>query len=147
MELNYKIRALRLHYNLSQQHVADLLNICQKAYSKIETGDTALTINRLKAIAKIFKIHLWELVLVDFEVLIETYNTNKISNNSIKTLSSFYYLIETYENKIRLLEDENNFLKKEIQHLNSIHSKKKNIITSLPPNFFFAKRLNKKVNY
>ncbi|MDT8413676.1 MAG: helix-turn-helix transcriptional regulator [Vicingaceae bacterium] len=127
MELNYKIRALRLHYNLSQQYVADLLNICQKAYSKIETGDTVLTINRLEGIAKIFKIHLWELILVDFEVLIEKYNTNKISNNSIKTLSSFYYLIETYENKIRLLEDEINFLKKENQYLKTVHSKKKKI--------------------
>lgn len=112
MELNYKIRALRLHYNLSQQHVADLLNICQKAYSKIETGDTNLTINRLEGIAKIFKIHLWELVLIDFEVLIEKFNAGNTNNDSIKTLSSFYYLIETYENKIRLLEDENNLLKK-----------------------------------
>lgn len=125
MELNYKIRALRLHYNLSQQHVADLLNICQKAYSKIETGGTVLTISRLEEIAKIYKIHLWELILIDFEVLIKKYNTNKISNNSIKTLSSFYYLIETYENKIRLLEDEINFLKKENQYLKTVHSKKK----------------------
>ena len=118
MELNYKIRALRLHYNLSQQHVADLLNICQKAYSKIETGNTTLTINRLEEIARVFKIHLWELVLIDFEILIEKFNTGKTNNDSIKTLSSFYYLIETYENKIRLLEEENNSLKKENQHLN-----------------------------
>lgn len=124
MELNYKIRALRLHYNLSQQNVADLLSISQKAYSKIETGDTVLTINRLKEIAIIFKVHLWELVLIDFEVLIEQSNTGKTKNNSIKALSSSYYLIETYENKFQLLKEENDSLKKENQYLKTIHSKK-----------------------
>lgn len=48
-----KIRLLRLSRNLSQQNIADELNITVAAYSNIERGVSDINLTRLEAIAHI----------------------------------------------------------------------------------------------
>lgn len=48
-----KIRLLRLSRNLSQQNIADELNITVAAYSNIERGVSDINLTRLDAIARI----------------------------------------------------------------------------------------------
>ena len=51
-----KIRKLRLKKDYSQEYMASRLGISQKAYSKIERGETALNHERLYQIAKILEV-------------------------------------------------------------------------------------------
>jgi transcriptional regulator with XRE-family HTH domain len=60
-----RIRKARLMRNLSQQNMADELEITVAAYSNIERGVTELTVTRLFQIATIFEINPIE--LLDFK--------------------------------------------------------------------------------
>ncbi|MEZ2338393.1 helix-turn-helix domain-containing protein [Mucilaginibacter sp. RCC_168] len=51
-----KIRLKRLEKRLSQENMAFELDISQAAYSKIELGQTELTINRIFEIAEILEV-------------------------------------------------------------------------------------------
>jgi transcriptional regulator with XRE-family HTH domain len=48
-----KIKQLRELKNFTQEYMAQQLGLTTRAYSKIETGETQLTINRLNEISKI----------------------------------------------------------------------------------------------
>ncbi len=51
-----KIRRLRQNRDLSQDNMADELGITKGAYSKIERGVTAISVDRLEQIANILKV-------------------------------------------------------------------------------------------
>lgn len=57
-----EIRIQRQKRGISQEAMAFDLNISQPAYSKIERGETELTITRIYEIAEIFKISVFELL-------------------------------------------------------------------------------------
>lgn len=63
MELHEKIRMLRQGKKWTQKDMSDKLGLSSIAgYQKIENGKTALTIDRLKQIAKIFEVDFFELL-------------------------------------------------------------------------------------
>lgn len=51
-----QIRRLRQNNDLSQDNMADELGITKGAYSKIERGITAISVDRLAQIAGVFKV-------------------------------------------------------------------------------------------
>jgi transcriptional regulator with XRE-family HTH domain len=55
-ELLEKIRNLRVNLNYTQEYVAYCLGITQKAYSKIESGKSQLTVERLIQLTTIYGI-------------------------------------------------------------------------------------------
>ena len=57
-----KIKNLRFKKGYSQSYMGMLLEISQRAYSKIESGHTKLTLERLRLIATILEIEVNELV-------------------------------------------------------------------------------------
>lgn len=57
-----KIRINRLTKGYSQNYMAIQLNISQRAYSKIECGHTNLSVDRLKAIAKVLEVDVKDLI-------------------------------------------------------------------------------------
>lgn len=57
-----RIRLKREELGISQEVLAEMLGINQSAYAKIEQGNTQLTIDRLKQIAKALKISVIELL-------------------------------------------------------------------------------------
>lgn len=62
MEVGDRIRAIRKRKGLQQIDLADLLNISQRAYSKLENGETQLTIARLQKIAQFLNVSTTELL-------------------------------------------------------------------------------------
>ena len=52
-DLPQKIRRLRELQNLSQEYLANHLDVSRQTYSRIESGKTELTLNRLKKIASV----------------------------------------------------------------------------------------------
>ncbi len=54
--------------NLTQDYVARQMNISQNAYSKIENGNTQLTVLHLKELSRVFEISILDLLRDDFEI-------------------------------------------------------------------------------
>lgn len=64
MEVHEKIRFLRESKDWSQEEMAEKLNMSLSGYSKIERGDTKVSIPKLKKIAGIFETELMELMFL-----------------------------------------------------------------------------------
>jgi transcriptional regulator with XRE-family HTH domain len=56
------IRRRREQLGLSQQEMADKLNMSQSTYSRIEQKDEDITIRQLKSIAEVLEVQLAELL-------------------------------------------------------------------------------------
>lgn len=65
--------------NFTQDFVAKAMNISQNAYSKIETGSTALTVHHLKELSRIFQVSMVDLIRDDFEI----HGPNHIKKQSV----------------------------------------------------------------
>jgi transcriptional regulator with XRE-family HTH domain len=69
-DLSSKIRSLRMHLGYSQEYMALQLGISQRAYSKIETSKTKLTVERMGQICNVLKCKPEELISRPFGELI-----------------------------------------------------------------------------
>ena len=104
---NRKVRELK---GFTQEYVAQKLNLSQKAYSKIERGETKLETSRLDEIAEILEVDPIEL---------RSFDENYIFNNCTHSGGKFNHfinqlperLIEQYEARIKQLEEEVVFLR------------------------------------
>ncbi len=56
MRYNERIRAIREDSSLTQQKVADLLNIGQRTYADYESGKTRIPIDSLLILAKFYNV-------------------------------------------------------------------------------------------
>ena len=57
-ELSFNLKRARLHRELTQQEVADKLNVERSTYTYYETGRTTPTIYQIIEISKILKVNL-----------------------------------------------------------------------------------------
>lgn len=57
MKLHTKIKKLRLSKNLSQNYLADELGVDVTNYSRLERGETKISVERLKKIAEILNVN------------------------------------------------------------------------------------------
>ena len=108
-----KIKQLRELKNLTQEHVATQLGLTTRAFSKIETGETQLTINRLNEISAILGIDPIELLGFDDRQVFNNFKQDGyIGINHINIPEK---LIQQYEKTIQVLEDEVALLKSLLQ--------------------------------
>lgn len=70
MEVNEKIRELRKAVGFSQSYMAEKLYMSQKAYSKIECGETQLTFNRITEISNLLGYNSWQIIALDVQVIL-----------------------------------------------------------------------------
>lgn len=91
MSLNSNIRKKRKSMNLSQEYVAEQLQVSRQAISKWETGKAQPSMNNFKRLAELFSCDLDYLVSSDKDVNEElTSHTNKrIIYNIIGVILSF----------------------------------------------------------
>ena len=99
-----KIKQLRELKNYTQEHMATQLGLSTRAYSKIESGETQLTINRLNEISRILGIEPMEVLGFDHKNILN--NCTQEGNIAIPEK-----LIEQYEQRIQGLESEVLFLR------------------------------------
>jgi transcriptional regulator with XRE-family HTH domain len=107
-----KLKQLRELKNFTQEYVAQQLGLTTRAYSKIESGETQLTINRLNEISKILGVDPIEAMGFDHQNIFN--NCNQEGNYNTIGSSTHQMpdkLIEQYEGRIRHLEDEILFLR------------------------------------
>jgi len=105
-----KLKQLRELKNFTQEHVAQQLGLSTRAYSKIESGETQLTINRLNEISKILDLDPIEVLWFDHKNIFNNYGTQE-GNIGINNINIPDKLLEQYECRIRHLEDEILFLR------------------------------------
>jgi transcriptional regulator with XRE-family HTH domain len=108
-----KIRLARLAKNLSQQNMADELNITVAAYSNIERGITDISVTRLYQIAGILDLLIEDLLHSEISIAEEVnHNANYSVNNYSQQL---YMLIQ----EVQSLKTKTDQLEKELTRLKS----------------------------
>lgn len=107
-----KIRQIRELKNVTQESVALKLGISTRAYSKIETGETQLTINRLNEISQALGITPMEVLGFEAkQVFMNNCNNggsvgyNITMNFSEKLATQYEKMISVLEEEVRLLKD------------------------------------------
>ena len=104
-----KLKNLRELKNLTQEHMAEQLGLTTRAYSKIESGETQLTINRLNEISAILGVDPMEALGFDHQNIFN--NCTQEGNIGINHINLPDKLIEQYEKRIQQLESEVIFLR------------------------------------
>lgn len=104
-----KLKQLRELKNYTQEYVATQLGLTTRAYSKIESGETQLTINRLNEISTILGIDPIEALGFDHQNIFN--NCTQEGNIGINHFNIPDKLLEQYEKRIHQLESEVMFLR------------------------------------
>ena len=110
------IRNIRELKDITQEHIATQLGISTRAYSRIETGETQLTINRLNEISKILNVTPQEVIGFDEKQIFN--NCKQSGNIGINHIAIPERLIQQYEKRIQFLEEELIFIKSLIPNKN-----------------------------
>lgn len=97
MKLGTAIKTERLKKNLTQEYIADELNISQRAYSKIENNEVQLKIDRLYRICEILHISSTN--------LIRDNNTKKKDTSDLKEDFLYERIIENQKAEIIYLKE------------------------------------------
>ncbi|TAF97114.1 MAG: helix-turn-helix domain-containing protein [Cytophagia bacterium] len=99
------IKAVRASKGLTQNVMAEKLNMTQSNYTKLERGLTQITIERLEEIAVVFEMSIWSIVNYDGDVTIEKSD------------------IESWRNEVLRLQTKLEKLQKENDELNEDYYK------------------------
>lgn len=104
-----KIKQIRELKNFTQDYMAQQLGLSTRAYSKIETGETQLTINRLNEISRILGITPVEVLGFDDKQVFN--NCKQHGNIGINHINLPEKLIEQYETTIKSLKEQIEIMK------------------------------------
>jgi transcriptional regulator with XRE-family HTH domain len=99
-----KIKQIRELKNFTQEYVAQQLGLSTRAYSKIETGETQLTINRLNEISAILEVQPMEVLGFDDKKIFNI--SNSTGNNGYNNIMYPEKLIQQYEETIQALKEQ-----------------------------------------
>lgn len=112
-----KVKNIRELKNLTQEYMANQLNLSLRAYSKIESGETQLTINRINEISNILNVNPLELLGFDEKNIFNIHNST--GNNGYNLITSSEKMIEHYEEVIEFLKEQNKTLLSIIEKMRS----------------------------
>jgi transcriptional regulator with XRE-family HTH domain len=121
--LGERVKNLREEKNYTQQHIANKLGISQKAYSKIETGETKLSVDNLIKIAEILETTLYRILNLDGSTTYNNFNTHNgegivIHKSTSDKLEALYdKLLKSKDEQISILNQQNEFLQKTIDNI------------------------------
>lgn len=110
-QIAHNIRRLRELKHFSQDYLAHKLNISIRAYSKIENGESKLSIGRFLEIAKVLEVAPEIILYFDENFLVN----NVLGNSEGKRPLTTIELQTTYDRYIQHLEKEISYLRSEIQ--------------------------------
>ncbi|QAR31736.1 XRE family transcriptional regulator [Ornithobacterium rhinotracheale] len=114
----FKIKQIRELKNLSQEYVASELGISTRAYSKIETGETQLNINRLNEISSILEVDPMEILGFDEKKIFNIHNHSTGTCWGVDKYSQNFpeKLVAQYEETIQSLKEQVRLLKQLLEH-------------------------------
>jgi len=119
LNIGSKIRKIREFKNMTQEELANQLEMTQANYSKIERGDSELKVERLQDIAKVLGIELTDLINFD-EKNIFLFQHNRTVSGINGTVNNHYGVTdkerELYEITIKLLKEKVSSLELQLQN-------------------------------
>ena len=131
MSVNEKVRLFRELNQWSQEEMAERMNMSVAGYAKIERGETNISLHKLKQIASVLQIDLWDLVsthdsgviLVGGENNQNHFRNNYYGNQAAELeveklkleLKHKDELLKQRENELETLRDIVNLLKQQIK--------------------------------
>lgn len=95
-----RIKQFREMRNYTQEYMASVLNLSQRAYSSIENGQTQLTVDRLYEIAQTLEIPVVDIIGMENKNI---YNNN-FNNHAINNKASLIYNQGNFEEYKMLYE-------------------------------------------
>ena len=104
-----RIKKAREAKNYTQEHVATMLSISQNAYSKIETGGSKVTAERLLKLAEVLDVPVEKLICEEQKVF--NFNNNEIAIGYIDHLEN------SDKENMKILHEQIRFQQKEIERL------------------------------
>jgi transcriptional regulator with XRE-family HTH domain len=113
-----RIRILRVSKSLSQENIANELNLSVSAYSNIERGKTEISVSRIYHIAKILKTSPAYLLNINSEAgelnepATQYGSVQKQLNELTQKISDFQRIVLVQKKEINYLEEIINLLKK-----------------------------------
>lgn len=114
-EIAAKIKKVREIKGFSQDYLAEKLGISQSAYSRIEKNEINITLEKLDKIAGILEIPTLDLINFNEHNIFNNCNlSGNFGNNSTYNAISDETR-KLYEERIKQLEKENDFLRKIIE--------------------------------
>jgi transcriptional regulator with XRE-family HTH domain len=114
--IGQKIKKLRELKNLTQSHVANELGITQSAYSKLETGETEITFQKLTRISEILGMSPEEITSFNEQMIFNVMH-NQTGNGFVLQKGLSDNEKRLYENQIQSLKDEIQYLKKILDNM------------------------------
>ena len=113
------IKRIREEKRYSQEYMADKLDMKQASYSRLESRESKLTLDRLQEIANILETDISTLLdSSKITIKSQTFNKEAYGNGYVENLHVENK--ETSQKLIQTLENENQHLKKEIEFLRSL---------------------------
>lgn len=112
-----RIRLKREELGISQEVLAEMLGINQSAYAKIEQGNTQLTIDRLKQIAKALKTNMLEFLGE------EASNNINIGENGTNFGNQIGIIQSSFDNERKAFQAHIIDLQKEVEKLHGLLEK------------------------
>ncbi len=103
------VRKIRELKGFTQEYLASKLGISQRAYSKIESSETRIDWGKILKIADVLNISPNDLILFDDNHIFNSSNQSLKSEATINNIPD--KLIDQFENRIKQLESEIEFLK------------------------------------
>lgn len=114
MQIHEKIKTLRELRNFTREYVAEELGVSVSGYSKIERGEVDLTLSKLEKLAKILNVEIAQILNFDVNQIFNLNNNNIVQAPGAKAENMNFYSDDYKEKYIKLLEDEINRLKIEL---------------------------------
>lgn len=104
--IGYKIKNIRELKNLTQEYMAEKLDISQAAYCKLEKGSTKISQEKLDKIAEVLEVNPND--ITDFDNKKVLNNINNVKGNNSGNINyndqDIHLIRQLYEDKITLLE-------------------------------------------
>jgi transcriptional regulator with XRE-family HTH domain len=113
MVIGPKIKKLRELKNLTQEYMAEKLQMSQSNYSRIESNELDIPFTKLQLIADILEINLTDLIEFDSKYFFNNVHAQTINGNINNATSENEKKL--YEEQIVLLKNENSYLKEIIE--------------------------------
>ena len=110
MKVNEKIRFLRENKNLTQDQMAERLDMSTNGYAKIKRGETHLTISKLEKIVEVFNTDVLELMSLGEKIVYfqdNNHGINIINPTSQDLMAEIIQLKQTISHQQEMLEAKN----------------------------------------
>ena len=129
MAIGEKIIELRKKYNLTQEKLAEKIEVSRQTVSNWESNSTSPDLLQASKLTKIFKISLDELVDNNLDIACKNNLTDNVFSNLIgktchlnvsETLYDFYL---NHDKPLKILEVNNDFIKIEYNYQKEKHTK------------------------